>query len=133
MNLRSFLAVTLLSVAVPASAQSPMGASEFEAFTRDRTLFFYSEGLAYGVERYRDDRRVTWSFLDGECKEGHWYQQGRFICFVYDQEPDPQCWTFYDDGDKLRALFEDTPGSTELYQAGEADEPMLCVGPDIGV
>ncbi|PRY25134.1 hypothetical protein CLV78_102311 [Aliiruegeria haliotis] len=123
--------LTLLPLA--ATAQSPMTGEQFDAHTLGRTLYFFSDGEAYGVERYREGQRVTWSFLDGECKEGRWYQDGPFICFVYDGDGAPQCWTFYARGDGLRALFEDQPGATELYEAGEAEEPMLCYGPEVGV
>ncbi len=112
---------------------TPLTGEEFDALTRGRTLYFYSNGAAYGAERYRDDREVTWTFLDGQCKDGHWYQDGPFICFVYDELPDPQCWTFYNSGSGLRALFEGRDGETELYEAGDASEPLYCVGPEVGV
>ncbi|WP_116131568.1 hypothetical protein [Tropicimonas sp. IMCC34043] len=128
------LAPALLLISLPEAraAEPPMTAEEFDAHTQGRTLYFYAEGQAYGIERYRPDHRVTWSFLDGRCKDGRWYQQGRFICFAYDDVPEPQCWTFYAEGDRLRALFEDRPGETELYEAGEADQPMMCLGPEVG-
>lgn len=130
------LVIAVLSAAVSttaAYAAEPLTAEEFDALTQGRTLFFYSQGDAYGAERYKPGRRVTWTFLDGECSEGEWYQQGRFICFVYDTTPAPQCWTFYADGAGIRALFEDRAGATEIYEAGESDEDLLCLGPKIGV
>lgn len=119
--------------ATQVAAEDPLTADQFDAHTRDRTLYFFSGGQAYGAERYRENRRVTWSFLDGQCKEGRWYQDGRFICFLYEDTSEPQCWTFFAEGSGLRALFEDEPGATELYEAGEADEPLFCLGPEIGV
>ena len=131
------LALTGIAVsglaALPAVAAQPMTASEFESYTDGRTLYFYSAGRAYGVERYKPGRKVVWSFLDGECKDGEWYQEGQFICFVYEDNPEPQCWLFYREDGGLRALFEGTQGETELYEAGEADEPMQCLGPEVGV
>lgn len=127
------IAAALAAATPGAAAQSPMTAEEFESYTTGKTLYFYSQGQAYGVEEYRENRRVTWSFLDGACKEGTWYPQGEQICFVYEDNPTPQCWTFYRDGGGLRALFEGRETGTELYEAGEADEPMLCLGPDVGV
>jgi hypothetical protein len=127
--------ITSLMILMPAvsAAETPLTGDEFDALTQGRTLFFYSDGQAYGAERYREGRRVTWTFLDGQCKEGRWYQDERFICFVYEDTPDPQCWTFFDAGTGLRALFEDRDGATELYEAGEAEEPLFCVGPEVGV
>jgi hypothetical protein len=130
------LSAACLAAALPApsaAAQTPMSASEFESYTTGRTLYFYSAGEAYGVEEYHDGRRVTWSFLDGECREGVWFPQGEQICFVYEDRPVPQCWTFYREADGMRAIFEGGDGSTELYEAGEADEPMMCLGPEVGV
>lgn len=139
MRLFSMIALFALSLSLslsmisPASAAEPMTASEFESYTTGKTLNFYSGGSAYGVERYRENRKVTWSFLDGDCKDGEWYQQGRFICFIYDGSDAPQCWTFFKEPNGLRALFEDNPEATELYETSESDEPMICLGPEVGV
>ena len=128
------LLAACLAAALPAAAaQSPMTAEEFEDYTTGKTLYFFSQGEAYGVEEYHENRRVRWSFLDGDCKEGAWYPQGEQICFVYEDNPTPQCWTFYRERDGLRALFEGRETGTELYEAGESDEPMMCLGPDVGV
>ena len=128
------LSALALGLCLPASAaQSPMTAEEFEAYTTGKTLYFYSQGQAYGVEEYKENRRVTWSFLDGQCKDGTWYAEGDQICFVYEDAPTPQCWIFYQEGGGLRAVFEGRDTGTELYEAGEADEPMMCLGPEVGV
>ena len=76
----------------PAFAQSPMTAAEFEAYTNGKTLYFNNQGETYGAERYFDKRRVEWSFLDGVCQQGRWFEAGRdYICFVYEDTVDPQC------------------------------------------
>lgn len=124
----------LLAPAAPAGAgEHPMTAEEFDAYTRGQTLYFSANGQPYGVERYKDGRRVTWSFLDGECKEGVWYQSGEMICFEYDDIAGPQCWTFFERPGGLEARFENRTDSTVLYQTLESDEPMLCLGPEVGV
>lgn len=111
-----------------------MSAQEFDAYTRGKTLFYGFDGTAYGVERYLDGRRVIWSFLDGDCKEGVWYQDDRGqICFLYEDRPDPQCWTFRNSDGGLIARFENDPEATELYEAEEIDEEMICYGPEVGV
>lgn len=127
-------AIFLLSiVAAPALAQSPMTAEEFEAYTKGKTLYFAADGMRYGVEEYLSDRRVRWSFLDGECKDGYWYQQGSQICFEYEDNPIPQCWTFYKLDGRLGAVFEAEDGpETELYEV-EGDGKMECLGPKVGV
>ena len=115
-------------------AQSTMSAEDFESYTRGKTLFYGNGGEAYGVERYLSNRRVVWSFLDGECKDGTWYEEAGQICFVYEDRPgDPQCWTFRDTGKGLIAQFENDPMSTELYEAQDVGQDMMCQGPDVGV
>ncbi len=112
-----------------------MSAEAFDTHTRGKTFYYGADGRAYGVEEYLDDRRVRWSFLDGECKEGRWYEKdGGLICFVYEDEPGaPQCWSFYLGPDGLVARFENNPGSTELYEVENTEEPMMCKGPEVGV
>ncbi|MGV6848346.1 MAG: hypothetical protein ACWA5A_08205 [Marinibacterium sp.] len=115
------------------SGQTPLSAEAFDAYTRGKTLFFGAGGTAYGVERYLKDRRVIWSFLDGKCQNGIWYEDSGQICFLYEDRTDPQCWTFYQGAGGLIARFENDPDATELYEAQDMGEEMLCYGPDVGV
>ncbi|MDV7142496.1 hypothetical protein R3X27_07350 [Tropicimonas sp. TH_r6] len=131
--MQRLFALALLALPAQALADTPLSAEAFDALTLGRTLHFYSEGRPYGAERYEENREVTWTFLDGECKKGRWYPQEELICFVYEGGHGPQCWSFFARGDGLRALFEDREGETELYDAGETDEPLSCLGPRIGV
>ncbi|MHA6262652.1 hypothetical protein ACXYMO_05585 [Arenibacterium sp. CAU 1754] len=110
-----------------------MGAEAFDSYTRGKTLFYGDNGQTYGVERYLDDRRVIWSFLDGKCKNGVWYEDQGQICFLYEDRTDPQCWTFFQTPGGLVAQFENDPRSTELYEAEDIGEEMICYGPDVGV
>jgi hypothetical protein len=120
-------------LALPLQADAPMGAEAFDEYTRGKTLFYGNNGVAYGVERYLPGRRVIWSFLDGDCREGVWYESNGQICFVYEDRFDPQCWTFRLGENGLIAQFENDPQSTELYEAEDLGEEMLCYGPDVGV
>ena len=110
-----------------------MSAPEFEAYTTGKTLTYGANGYAHGIEEYLEGRRVRWSFLDGECQDGEWYPVGEMICFVYDGIGIPQCWTFYDRPGGLLARFENDPEATELFETRQSPEPMLCLGPKIGV
>lgn len=127
--------VVILACLFPALAQSEtyMNAEAFDAYTRGKTLYYGSEGSAYGVERYLDNRRVVWSFLDGQCQNGFWYEENGQICFLYEDRNDPQCWTFMQGANGLIARFENDPEATELYEAQDIGEDMLCYGPDVGV
>lgn len=131
--MKQFLALAFSLAALPACAAEPMSATEFERYVTGKTLYFGQAGQAYGVEEYLSDRRVRWSFLDGKCKDGYWYEDASQICFVYEDNPEPQCWSFFKEGSRLRAVFENDPGSTVLYEANQDDEPMICMGPDVGV
>lgn len=132
MNLR-ILPVLVSLAAAPSIAFAGMNAAEFEAYVTGKTLYFGQNGAAYGVEEYLPDRQVRWSFLDGKCKEGYWYEEAGMICFVYDDTPQPQCWTFFPEASGLRAVFENDPANTVLYEAQQSEEPMLCLGPEVGV
>ncbi|WP_405049019.1 hypothetical protein [Roseobacter fucihabitans] len=126
--------LSLCLLAGPVLAGEPMSAQEFDDYTRGKTLFYGQGGASYGAERYMSNRRVQWSFLDGQCKEGEWYEEGGQICFIYEDNPDdPQCWTFSEKGSGLIARFQNLPGTTELYEAGDMGQEMICLGPEIGV
>jgi len=132
-NMRyTWIHLSLFLLACKASAD-PMSAAEFEAYVTGKTLFYGSDGAAYGAEIYHENRRVTWSFLDGDCKEGYWYEDGADICFAYEDRAEPQCWTFEKVGDGLRATFTNDSSPTELYEARDVGQEMICYGPKIGV
>ncbi|WP_233487469.1 hypothetical protein [Thalassovita gelatinovora] len=123
----------LLFCAAPLQAEQAMSGAEFDAYTRGKTFYYADDMAPYGGEEYLENRRVRWSFLDGECKDGTWYESGEMICFVYEDGPDPQCWTFFQSPEGLVARFENDPDQTVLYEVNKSDEPMLCLGPDVGV
>ncbi len=130
--MKYFALLTLL--ASPVTAQDAMTAAEFDAYTRGKTLTFGNAGQdAYGVEQYQDNQRVVWSFLDGECSNGVWYESKGSICFRYDFDPEPKCWQFFAEPDGLRAVFMNRPDSSVLYEAQDSQEPLICPGPNLGV
>lgn len=125
-----------LAIAAPLAAAEPgrpMSAAEFEAATVGRTLYYNSGGTAYGAEQYLPGRRVIWAFLGDDCRRGEWYEADGFICFVYEDEPDPQCWTFFRAAGGLTARFRGDPLGLPLVAVEESPEPMQCLGPNLGV
>ncbi|GHF61497.1 hypothetical protein [Seohaeicola zhoushanensis] len=124
--------ILLALTASPALAQSTLSAEAFDAYTRGKTLYYGAGGEAYGVERYLEGRRVVWSFLDGKCKDGIWYEQAGQICFLYEDSGEPQCWTFRESASGLVAQYVNDPEETELYEARDMGDEMLCYGPDVG-
>ena len=117
-----------------AAAQDALNAQDFDALTLGKTYYYNSGGQPYGAEEYLPNRKVRWSFLDGQCMDGHWWQEGEFICFAYDERPDDHhCWTFRMKPGGLAARFENDPNGRELYEVEQTDKPMMCLGPKIGV
>jgi len=129
------LVVILLSVglAPPALADQSMSGAEFDAYTRGKTFYYGAQGAPYGAEEYLPNHHVRWTFLDGQCQEGSWHEQDGLICFVYDTQPDPQCWSFFPAPVGLMARYENDPTATELYELRRSDEPLVCRGPKVGV
>jgi hypothetical protein len=122
-----------LLIAAPALAETPLSAAEFDAYTQGRTLTYSADGIPFGIEEYLPDRRVRWSFLDGECVEGTWYEAEGLICFAYEAYGADQCWTFFHGPGGLMAQFENDPDQRPVYETFESPEPMQCLGPKVGV
>jgi hypothetical protein len=116
-----------------ALAQEPLDAEAFDARTRGRTITYSVDGVPYGTEQYLPDRQVRWAFEGGECKDGSWFQDGAFICFLYEATPDLQCWTFEDSEAGLTALFQGDALREPLVSLSESAKPLICAGPDLGV
>lgn len=122
----------LLSAPLAAAAQDPMTAEEFEAYATGKTLSYADGSTIWGTEQYLPGRRVVWAFSQDECQYGTWYPEGEQICFVYEDDPAPQCWTFWLQGGGLRARFAGDATGTELAVVDESPEPLACPGPDVG-
>lgn len=120
-------------LATPALSETSLSAQQFDDMTRGKTFYYAENGADYGGEEYLENRRVRWSFLDGRCKDGEWFPQDDQICFVYEDDPTPQCWSFYDSPAGLVARFRNDPGLTTLYETRQSAKPMMCLGPDVGV
>ncbi|WP_151720452.1 hypothetical protein [Gemmobacter serpentinus] len=130
-----FFAAALLCLGASATvAQSgpPLSADEFDAYATGKTLTYAESGQIFGTEQYLTNRRVRWAFTDDVCKIGHWYPQDDLICFVYEDERNPQCWEFWREGNGLRARFNGDPAGTELSEVQQTSAPMPCYGPDVG-
>ncbi|MGJ8611268.1 MAG: hypothetical protein ACSHWY_09245 [Octadecabacter sp.] len=127
--MRAFILSLLMTT--PAWAETPMTGDEFEALVEGKTLTFSTGSSPYGVEYYAPNRRVVWSFRGGDCVKGEWFEDitdsGANICFIYENNVDPQCWQVFDVDGKIRADFMNTPGTTVLYEAVET-EPLICGG-----
>ncbi len=124
----------IVMTTLPTSLLAGMSASEFEAYVTGHTLTYSDRGVTYGIEEYLPDRRVRWAYFGDQCQDGFWYESNDQICFVYENNPDaPQCWVFTNHGERLSAMFAGSDDGRELYEAQKSDEPMVCLGPDVGV
>ncbi|QPM89034.1 hypothetical protein [Pseudooceanicola algae] len=132
LNIPALTALTLL-IATPLLAQQAMTAQEFDSYSQGKTFYYGSGGQPYGIEEYLPGRRVRWSFLDGQCKDGTWYEQNGEICFVYEDQSAPQCWLFFNGPDGMTASFQSDEVGTELYEIENTPEPLQCMGPEVGV
>ena len=123
----------MIWLASSALAAEPLSGDAFDKLTRGKT-FYYGDGVtAYGAEQYMPGQRVLWSWLDEECQYGRWFEaESGAICFVYEQEPEPQCWRFQQDGNRLAAHYLNQPDRTTLYELDQSHEPLQCPGPKVG-
>ena len=118
---------------LPAGAETLLDGAGFEARVAGQTLAFSSGGQAYGFEQYLPGRRVLWAFAGGQCRAGRWFEPdpGR-ICFVYEHDPEPQCWAFFEDAGRIKARFEGAAPGDELIETARSPAPLNCPGPDVG-
>ncbi len=132
--LRLLLFSLLLALPLPASAGQMLDGPGFDAATQGRTFVFSLGGEAYGAEQYLPGRRVNWSFLDGRCLAGQWWEEAGEICFAYEDRPgESQCWEFWGSGEELRARIAPPQADSQVYSAVPSEEPLYCMGPDAGV
>ena len=115
------------------AAETPVSPEAFDALSRGRTLVYSDGDRAYGVEQYLPGRKVIWAFLGEECRQGQWYAEGNEICFVYDNNPVPQCWAYFNTPDGLKARFRGDPAELPMISVAESPTPMPCQGPMLGV
>ena len=130
--MRAGLALSLL-LAGPAAAQDAMSAAEFEAWSEGRTLTYSTGGSPYGAEEHRAGRRVRWTRFDETCVEGVWFPRGEEICFVYDEGVEGErCWRYTRTPDGLRGELRRADGTFVADPIRRVDEPLDCVGPEVG-
>ena len=133
-------ALPMAQIARPALAESaqpvantPLSAAEFEAYAEGKTLSYAQDGVVWGSEQYLPGRKVVWAFTEDDCQYGHWFEEQGNICFVYDNDPAPQCWRFFREASGLRAIFMGVDGGTSLSEVAQSTTPLNCPGPDVGV
>ena len=125
------LALLIAILPLTAFAETPMTGAEFEAYATGKTLTYAYDGAIFGTEEYLPGRTVRWAFTEDVCQFGRWYEKETQICFLYDDDPDEQCWLFFDTASGLRAQYMN--GGAELSEVEQTDQGLGCPGPDVGV
>ena len=115
-----------------ALAETPISAAEFEAHVTGKTVTYRQFDSVFGIEEYLPDRKVRWSVAPNECQYGSWYPDADDICFVYEYDVTPACWTFWLRDGALVALSVTAGPGEELHEVAADDTPLPCPGPDIG-
>ena len=67
------LLAAVIAAPVVSADETPMSAEEFESYVTGRTLTFGLHGVPYGVEQFKEGRRVLWAFIGEECRDGVWF------------------------------------------------------------
>ncbi|MDP3261775.1 MAG: hypothetical protein U1E06_02625 [Tabrizicola sp.] len=127
------LAVLLSALAFPALAETPLTGPQFDANVTGSTITYDYGGGLFGTEEYLPDRAVRWAFEGDTCVYGTWYQRGEQICFVYDNEPTPQCWLYFLENGGIRGRYMGPDGGWEILESQRTTNPLSCAGPDVGV
>lgn len=124
---------TLALVPAVAAAETPLGAEAFETHVEGKTITYASPGGVFGIEQYLEDRQVRWSIAPNLCQYGRWYPEGDGICFVYEADPVPHCWTFWLRDGTLVARTSEGGSGFELQEVEASEAGLPCPGPDLGV
>ena len=128
-----FAAVLVCLIVTPTLADTPITAEAFEAHVTGKTLTYQQFDYIFGIEEYLPDRKVRWSTAPNECLYGSWYPQDDDICFVYEYDPTPACWTFWLKDGALVALSTSGLPGEELHEVDASTQGLPCPGPDVGV
>jgi hypothetical protein len=126
------LSVLLLTAPAPAFADTPITPEAFEAHVTGKTITYRQFESVFGIEEYLEGRKVRWSVAPNECQYGSWYPSDDDICFVYEYDPTPACWTFWLKDGRLVALSDNGLPGEELHEVNADTQSLPCPGPDIG-
>lgn len=129
-GLAASLTVSLASATL---AETPITADQFDAHVTGKTLTYQQRDTIFGIEEYLPNRKVRWSVTRDQCQYGIWYPQDDDICFVYEYDPTPTCWTFWLRDGALVALSVNALPGDELHEVDASTQPLPCPGPDVGV
>lgn len=124
----------LLFCASSACAQGeiPLDGFALDKLTLGRAYTIYRDGTApYGITTFHPNRQVTWIRFGEECTSGTWSEpEPGLICFDYPHRETPACWTYFNDGDRVRLHWQDSPTDVYFYEDA-AGHQTSCDAPDL--
>ena len=118
--LRLALAALIFPLAVSAQAQDDetvVPPDEFEEIVTGKVLEYNVTGSSrlVGFEAYLPGRKVVFRYRSGSCIGGEWYPENDKVCFVYDDEPTPNCISYVRRGRTLAAHDPRADGTTDHF------------------
>ena len=125
------LALTLFTglMASNVSAQEQIGPDAFLELAVGRTLSFTNQvsGTLVGMEQFLRHDLSVWADETGRCTYGRIEKRGPLLCFLYEDDPDPNnCWVPFMDEGTLLVLSQTTQ---ELQRISDiSKEPVICEG-----
>lgn len=125
------LACLALLGATPVTAQEQISPEAFLEAAVGNTLTFrvYGSNTFVGEEQFLRRDLSVWATADGRCTYGEIELRGPFICFIYEDFPDPDnCWLPFRDDRGLLVMSE----NREVQRVtGMTQEPISCEGPPL--
>jgi len=125
--------LVMLLAAGAAHAQQALNGAEFDALSRDTTMYFTNNGQFFGAEQFLPDQRSIWRAQDGTCVNGKWREVAGNICFLYDNNDGPFCWSITTSDAGITVTSTSGPDPLVLELSGQDTQPILCTGPAFGV
>lgn len=124
------VALVLGLMAVPAWAETPLSATEFESFSQGKTLSFMFEGTVFGREMYLPNQKVVWQEgWNGACHLGRWRTGATGeICFEYEGAlgDRPHCLRFVEEAGSVWVYSVREPEKKPLKVVRKSRKPLSC-------
>ncbi|QUJ77163.1 hypothetical protein KDD17_03820 [Sulfitobacter albidus] len=115
--------------ATPLAAQEQISPDDFLDLAVGRTLTFRGviSGEVVGIEQFLRRDLSVWAGQDGRCTYGRIEVRGPFLCFIYEDYPNPDnCWTTYSDDGALLVVSQTSFQTQRISDVSE--KPVLCEG-----
>lgn len=120
----------LLASATGAAAQSVITPEEFLDYAVGKTLTFsaFPSGRVIGREHFFRRDLSVWRFEGEVCVYGQITIQGRYLCFLYDDDADgvPICWLPYRSGELLLVRTPELVDAHTQMVTGVNEDGLQC-------